>query len=101
MDEKKCTVRSVRYASTKWYDNRCVNLLSNFVGAEPVHKAKRYDRREKQYVEIPCPNAVVAYNKFMDGVDLVDFVMALYRTTVRSKKYYHRMFFHLMVLMCV
>jgi hypothetical protein len=101
MDEKRCTVRSVRYASTKWYDNRCVNLLSNFVGAQPVHKAKRYDKRKKKHVEIPCPNAVVAYNKFMGGVDLVDSVMALYHTTVCSKKYYHRIFFHSMDLMCV
>jgi hypothetical protein len=37
----------------------------------------------------------------MGGVDLVDSVMALYRTTVRSKKYYHKIFFHLLVLMYV
>jgi hypothetical protein len=70
-----------------------VNLLNNFVGALPVHKTKRYDKRKKKYVEIPCPNAVVAYNKFMGGVSLVDSVMALYHTTVRSKKYYRRIFF--------
>jgi len=44
---------------------------------------------------------VVIHNKFMGGVDLINSVMTLYRTTVRSKKYYHRILFHLMDLMCV
>lgn len=101
IDERRCNFENVMYASTKWYDNRCVQLLSNFAGAEPLQKVRRYCKKEKQNIDISCPNAVVTYNKFMGGVDLVDSVMALYRTTVRSKKYYHRIFFHMMDLMCV
>jgi len=34
------------------------------------------------------------YNKFMEGVDLMDSLKALYRINIRSKKRYHRIFFH-------
>jgi hypothetical protein len=30
----------------------------------------------------------------MGGVDLLDSLMGLYRITIRSKKWYHRLFFH-------
>jgi hypothetical protein len=34
------------------------------------------------------------YNKFTGGMDLMDLLIALYRTKVRSKKWYHSSFFH-------
>ncbi|KAJ4432604.1 hypothetical protein ANN_21227, partial [Periplaneta americana] len=65
ISEKRCDFENVTYSSVKWFDNRCVTLLSNFVGAEPVRKVKRYDRRQRKYTEVSCPNSVVTYNKFM------------------------------------
>jgi len=50
-------------------DNRCVQLLSNIADAKPVQKIRRYSKKDKQNVEIFCPNAVVTYNKFMGGVE--------------------------------
>lgn len=43
---------------------------------------------------IPCPSTVREHNKFMGGVDLMDCLIALYRIHTRSKKYYHKIFFH-------
>jgi len=56
------------YASTKWYNNLCIILLSNIIGAKPVQKIRKYSKRDKQNVEISCPNTVVTYNKFMGRV---------------------------------
>jgi len=68
LQSNKPIIGNIIYASTKWYDNRCVQLLSNIVGAEPVQKVRRYGKKVKQNVEISCPNAVVTYNKFMGGM---------------------------------
>ena len=78
----------------KWCDNKNVKLLSTFSSALPENTCKRFDRKIKQTVEVPMPNMVAEYNKFMGGVDLQDQLLALYRITIRSKKYYHRIFFH-------
>jgi len=44
---------------------------------------------------------VHVYGVYLKQQSESDSVMALYRTTVSSKKYYHRIFFYLMDLMCV
>ncbi|KAK3882873.1 hypothetical protein Pcinc_012742 [Petrolisthes cinctipes] len=64
-------------------------------GSQPIHTAKRYDRTVKKVVEIPQPNIVKLYNTNMGGVDLADCLLSLYRIPVRSKKYYHRLIFHM------
>jgi len=47
------------------------------------------------------PNIVKIYNQHMGGVDLVDSLIALYRIKIRSKKWYHRIMFHLLDLTVV
>ena len=54
----------------KWFDNRSVMLSSTFLGIEPVVMKKRYDRKNKRYIEVPTPAIVVDYNRSMGGVDL-------------------------------
>ncbi|RXN11698.1 piggyBac transposable element-derived 3-like protein [Labeo rohita] len=41
------------------------------------------------------------YNQHMGGVDLLDSLIALYRTKIRSKKWYHRLFFHFLDMIVV
>ena len=41
-----------------------------------------------------CPAAVQEYNKSMGGVDLADMPIALYRTTIKSKRWYLKVLFH-------
>lgn len=84
----------------KWLDTRFVNLLSTFIGALPETKIKRFDRKSKVNIEVKCPSIIHVYNKFMGGVDLIDSLLALYRIRIRSKKYYMRIFFHLLD-MCI
>ncbi|KAJ8351854.1 hypothetical protein SKAU_G00233300 [Synaphobranchus kaupii] len=78
----------------KWYDNRSVTLLSDYIGASPVTEVERWD--QKVITKVPCPAVVKEYNKNMGGVDLLDSLIALYRNKIRSKKWYHRLVLHLL-----
>ena len=85
----------------KWYDNIAVVLATTFAKAHLIGTIQRWDRSKKQMVQVDYPNAVKQYNKFMGGVDLLDAYLAYYRTHLRSKKYYLRLFFHLLDLAVV
>ncbi|XP_050714265.1 piggyBac transposable element-derived protein 3-like isoform X2 [Eriocheir sinensis] len=87
-DDREVTV-------VKWLDNKGVTLLSTFANSHPSHTAQRYDKTMKKVIEIPQPNIVKLYNKNMGGVDLADCLLSLYRIPVRSKKYYHKLVFHM------
>ncbi|TRZ03544.1 hypothetical protein DNTS_009302, partial [Danionella cerebrum] len=69
----------------RWYDNKAVNLLSSFVGVEPLGNVRRWDRKAKTYIMVPRPAIVDTYNRFMGGVDLLDMLSALYRFSFRSR----------------
>ena len=49
-------------------------------------------------VQIPCPSSVEIYNRFIGGVDKADMLLSLYRTKLRSRKWYHRTVFYLVSL---
>jgi hypothetical protein len=85
-DEKVVVVR--------WYDNKCVNMASNFVGIEPEDEVRRWDRKEGAYVMVKRPAIIRMYNSSMGGVDKSDFLIALYRTFIRSRKWTLRVIFH-------
>ncbi|KAJ8259928.1 hypothetical protein GJAV_G00175100 [Gymnothorax javanicus] len=81
-------------AMVRWYDNRVVNLLSSFVGIEPVTMARRWDRQKKEHIEVPKPAIVDIYNKFMGGIDLLDMIVAMYKYNLRSHRWYLYIFWH-------
>ena len=94
-DEKCTNIDRVDLRVVKWYDNRAVILASTCSGAQPLLTVDRYDRRKKQTVGIQCPSIVKKYNQCMGRVDLLDALISYYRIHLKSKKYYHRLFFHL------
>ena len=71
---------SKNLVAVSWYDNRHVLTISNFIGKEPVEECKRYDKKEEETVDLPCPASVGVYNKFMGGVDKADMLLELYKT---------------------
>ena len=79
----------------RWYDNRAVTLISSYLPVPPEDEARRYDRKEKEFVNIVRPNVVREYNKFMGGVDLSDMLIELYRIDMPLKKWYMRIIFYL------
>lgn len=98
--EKVATIDDVRVSAITWYDNKPVNMLSTYVGSKPTTRKRRYCKKDKRYIEINCPQAIEVYNKHMGGVDLLDSMLGLYRIHLRSKKWYKRIFFH-MLDMCI
>ena len=81
----------VELRAIKWFDNRG---LSTYESVNPVVHIFRFDRKAKERVNVPCPSIISTYNKFMGGVDLLDSLLSLYRIHIRSKKWYHKLFFH-------
>lgn len=89
------TIEGVDVSAIVWKDNKPVNLLSTYVGAEPTTTIARYDKKIHERVSIQCPKAVREYNAHMGGVDLMDSFIGRYEITVKSRKWTRRLFHHL------
>lgn len=98
--EKVTEIEGVSLSLVSWFDNKVVNLLSTYVGSQPVSTMTRFSKKDKKYIQIESPKAVGVYNNYMGGVDLLDSLLGLYRIQLRTKKWYKKIFFH-MVDMCV
>ncbi|KAJ8938650.1 hypothetical protein NQ314_011389 [Rhamnusium bicolor] len=83
-----------------WKDNKLVTFLSTFAGEVPKTTVKRYDKKEKKSIEIDCPFIVKEYNHHMGGVDLLDSNLGRLKI-LQSKKWYFRIFDHLLDLTVV
>ena len=99
--ELETSIDNIKLRAVKWFDNRAVTLISSCISANPTTSCRRYDKKEKKMIDVTMPNTVNVYNKHMGGVDLVDGLVALYRIVTRSKKWYHRLFFHMIDLSIV
>ncbi|GBM74764.1 Chimeric ERCC6-PGBD3 protein [Araneus ventricosus] len=81
-------------ALVKWVDNRNVVLASNFLGINKEDEVQRWSKESKSFIKVKTPEIVRRYNSGMGGVDLLDQLIAFYRTNIRSKKWTLRMIFH-------
>ncbi|CAH2005856.1 unnamed protein product [Acanthoscelides obtectus] len=86
----------VPISSIAWKNNKIVSLVSTFCGTLPKSKADRCDKSQNKRVEIDCPKIVKEYNKHMGGVDLMDSLIGRYRIKLISRKWYFRLFYHLL-----
>ncbi|KAK9977037.1 hypothetical protein ABG768_018858 [Culter alburnus] len=100
-EEQQAVVDRVEVRAVKWFDNRGVIVASTFASAQPVSFIERWDRKQRRKVSVQCPSIITLYNKFMGGVDALDALIAYYRIRIRSKKYYHRFFFHFVDMVVV
>lgn len=100
MVEKVAKIDGVDVCLVSWYDNKVVSIMSTYVGSNPVSTKTRFSKKEKKHIEVLSPKAVDVYNHHMGGVDLLDSLLGFYRIQLRSKKWYKKIFFHL-IDMCV
>ncbi|XP_053376586.1 piggyBac transposable element-derived protein 2-like [Mercenaria mercenaria] len=87
--------------AVRWYDNKSVNLVSSYVGVEPVEEVRRWDKKHKTYVQVNRPAIVVVYNRNMGGVDLLDSLCSLYKPRVKSRRWYMYIFWHTIMMAVV
>ena len=78
----------------KWYDNKCVQMCSTYSSPSEISTVSRWDRVQKKYVVIDCPNTIKEYNGSMGGVDLADMLISLYRTNIKTRRWYLKVLFH-------
>ncbi|XP_026819633.1 piggyBac transposable element-derived protein 3-like [Rhopalosiphum maidis] len=79
-----------------WKDTKIVSLLSTFTAIDPVVKVSRFDRKQKKRIEVDYPNIIQVYNRHMGGVDLLDGLLGRHKIKMRSRKWYMRVFHHLL-----
>ncbi|CAG5013226.1 unnamed protein product [Parnassius apollo] len=95
-EEQMTTFKGIDLTAICWKDNKAVTLLSTYVGAEPVTQVDRFDKAKKEKIKINCPYIIKEYNAHMGGVDLMDSFIGRYRISMRSRKWYLRIFYHLL-----
>ncbi|GBP47242.1 PiggyBac transposable element-derived protein 2 [Eumeta japonica] len=95
-EEQSTTFQDIDMTAVCWKDNKAVTLLSTYVGSEPVTKVDRFDKSKKAKIKIDCPHIIKEYNAHMGGVDLMDSFIGRYRIAMRSRKWYLRIFYHLL-----
>lgn len=78
----------------KWYDNKCVNLASNFISTGVPDNVDRWSKKEKKYISVERPEVVRLYNASMGGIDKIDQLISYYTIFIKSKKCTLRMIFH-------
>ncbi|XP_065365596.1 piggyBac transposable element-derived protein 3-like [Calliphora vicina] len=84
----------------QWKDSKSVILASSAYGCGPVEHVKRWEKKEKRYVEVPAPRIVREYNKCMGGVDVCDQLMESYRSFFKTRKWTLKVFIHFIDLVC-
>lgn len=76
-----------KVAVVKWADNKCVTMAGTWAGIEPETSVQRWDKVQREYIDVKCPRIVQLYNNNMGGVDLLDMLMSLYRLPTRAKRW--------------
>nr|XP_029716381.1 piggyBac transposable element-derived protein 3-like [Aedes albopictus] len=69
-----------------WIDNKAIHLISTYNGVMPLDIVNRWSTAQKKFISVDRPMIVRDYNQNMGGIDLNDFLVALYRTSIGTKK---------------
>lgn len=73
---------------------RSVIMASNFVGVGTMDEVQWWDKKQWRFFKVSRPEVVKLYNEAMGGVDLLNQLVSLYRTEIRSRKWTLRMITH-------
>lgn len=97
-EEYVINFEGIDMTTVSWKDNKQVVLASTYVGACLVGNIERFDKKEKKRILITCPKLIREYNMHMGGVDLMDSYLGRNRIRMKSRKWYMRIFYHLLDL---
>lgn len=91
--EMEFRTSSTSLACVKWMDNKSVFLLSNFHDPSETSDVNRRQKDGTNAV-IFAPVMVKDYNMHMGYVDKADMLKSYYEIDRKSKKWWHRIFWH-------
>lgn len=91
--ENVTAIDGVDVSTVLWIDKKI--LISSYTGQLPIQEVTRFDNKVNRKVSIPCPNFLVKDYKHMGGVDFLDSLIGRYKIHLRTKKWYMRIFYHL------
>ena len=98
LEALKINCRKIEQKEFQSIDEQIVPAKTKFSGIRKYNPkgltVKRFDHKRKMHVQVECPNVVKRYNKSMGGVDLADMLIALYRTRIKTKRWYLSLIFH-------
>ncbi|KAH7979202.1 hypothetical protein HPB49_008626 [Dermacentor silvarum] len=83
---------------TIWMDNRAVTMASNFLGIDDEDEVSRWSKVDGAFINVKRPAVVREYNRSMGCVAKTDFMIILYRTSIRSRKWTLKVVTHFMNL---
>ena len=79
--------------ATAWRDKRVVTMLSTLCSPDDTQIFKRREK-DGSFIQVPCPQAIMIYNKYMGGVDKGDQMKQYYRVRLKSRKNYKYLFWY-------
>ncbi|KAG0713763.1 PiggyBac transposable element-derived protein 3 [Chionoecetes opilio] len=85
-------VRYLKDMNCRWKDSRVVTLLSTDMGVYPMSSVSRYCSDTKKKEDVSCHALIKSYNANMGGIDKSDMLVQLYRTPMKAKRWYMRLF---------
>ncbi|XP_069957776.1 piggyBac transposable element-derived protein 2 isoform X1 [Cherax quadricarinatus] len=85
----------------RWKDTKVVTLVTTDIGVEPMSLVERYNKGTKRKEKISCPAVIKNYNANMGGIDKSNMLVHLYKTPMKSKRWYMRLFAYIIDLAVV
>ena len=78
------TVQAGKVTASAWMDRKMVMVMSTNCQPSSCGTVNR-KQRDGTSVEVPCPESIISYSKFMGGVDRGDQLCGYYRCRSKSR----------------
>ena len=78
---------------TAWKDKQLLHVLSTNSTSQNTSVTRK--QKDGSMKEVPCPDVIQSYNKFMSGVDHADQLRASYCTSRKGMKWWKYLFYFL------
>lgn len=85
----------------RWSNGKTVNLLSSFVGIDPIGYVKGQNQKSKTHLRVPRPAIVETFNNMSGGLRLIDMLSTLYKFSFRSRRWYMYIWWHTITLAAI
>ena len=75
-------VSSNGLVATRWMDSESFTTISSYIGTGNTGNVKRWSRKEKAHIEVPCLEVIQHYNRFVEGANCLDQLIASNRISL-------------------